>query len=186
MAAASKLDLYPPSRCYEREGGNKPWNIWLSLNPESDSSAIWIERKFDVPKSGRWANETVFEIPVLGQGEENISGVTTNGKGKAKAGIQMKEEEELGKYTGLIVFECVPTDLVKDDIEKFVFLTQVFLRIPEIDATLTGNIVYWMIAQDFVILLTLFPQSDIISFRCWFSDGEMGKDRKRRMNLPVW
>ena len=79
-----------------------------------------------MPKSGRWANETVFEIPVLGQGEEDISGVTANGKGKAKAGIQMEGEEELGKYTGLIVFECVPTDLVKDDIEKFVFFDSGF------------------------------------------------------------
>ncbi|KAF5344851.1 hypothetical protein D9756_011184 [Leucocoprinus leucothites] len=94
----------------------KPWNIWLSLNPESDSSAIWLERKFDVPKSGRWANENVFEIPIFetstSEGMENGMAVITNGKNKSKG------REEEAKYTGLIVFECTPTDWVKDDIEK--------------------------------------------------------------------
>ncbi|KAJ3576018.1 hypothetical protein NP233_g719 [Leucocoprinus birnbaumii] len=91
----------------------KPWNVWLSLNPESDSSAIWLERKFDVPKSGIWANENVFEIPIFHPSHSHSS---VNGKGKAK-----EEGSEQGRYTGLIVFECTPTDGVGDDIEKYVF-----------------------------------------------------------------
>ncbi|KAJ3554038.1 hypothetical protein NP233_g12506 [Leucocoprinus birnbaumii] len=76
---------------------------------QSDSSAIWLERKFDVPKSGTWANENVFEIPIFHPSHSHSS---ANGKGKAK------EEGEQGRYTGLIVFECTPTDGVGDDIEK--------------------------------------------------------------------
>ncbi|KAK0449033.1 uncharacterized protein EV420DRAFT_1750746 [Desarmillaria tabescens] len=33
------------------------WQIWLSLNPDSDPTAIWLERKFDAPASGRWMGE---------------------------------------------------------------------------------------------------------------------------------
>ncbi|KAJ7145418.1 hypothetical protein C8R43DRAFT_1012730 [Mycena crocata] len=41
------------------------WRAWLSLNPESDATAIWLECKFDVPGSGgQWESETVFSIPV--------------------------------------------------------------------------------------------------------------------------
>jgi len=38
--------------------------LWLSLNPENDGTAIWIEKKFDMPKSGSWASEHVFSIPL--------------------------------------------------------------------------------------------------------------------------
>jgi len=88
----------------EEEGRRRRWDVWLSLNDKSEASAIWIENKFEVPKSGRWIDdENVFEIPVVeGNVEEN----------------KEEEQEEVGKYTGLIVFECTPTNLIKDDIEK--------------------------------------------------------------------
>lgn len=88
----------------ERGSRRKRWDVWLSLNDESEASAIWIENKFEVPKSGRWINdEDVFEIPIVeGNVEEN----------------KEEEQEGDGKYTGLIVFECTPTNLIKDDIEK--------------------------------------------------------------------
>lgn len=83
----------------EGSSSGRWWNVWLSLNDESEASAIWIENKFEVPKSGRWIDdENLFEIPIVEEQEE--------------------EEEEVGKYTGLIVFECTPTNLVKDEIEK--------------------------------------------------------------------
>ncbi|KAG9312753.1 SAC3/GANP/Nin1/mts3/eIF-3 p25 family-domain-containing protein [Chiua virens] len=40
------------------------WSVWLSLNQESDGTAIWLEQKFDVPASGHWKNENVFQIPI--------------------------------------------------------------------------------------------------------------------------
>lgn len=72
-----------------------PWNIWLSMNPESDATAIWLERKFDVPASGAWASETVFSIPLSSAGGLDSVG-----------------------YPGLIVFECTPLGDVTDELEK--------------------------------------------------------------------
>jgi len=88
----------------EGSGSGRRWDVWLSLNDQSEASAIWIENKFEVPKSGRWIDdENVFEILVVeGNVEED----------------EEEEQEEVGKYTGLIVFECTPTNLIKDDIEK--------------------------------------------------------------------
>jgi hypothetical protein len=96
----------------------RPWNVWLSLNPESDSSAIWLERKFDVPKSGRWASESIFEIPLFPDldASHDTQKAKVNGKGKEKS----KVKEDLS--TGLIVFECTPTDHVEDELEKYVYL----------------------------------------------------------------
>ncbi|KXN83005.1 SAC3 family protein 1 [Leucoagaricus sp. SymC.cos] len=91
--------LLRPSHQHQHQ--RKQWNIWLSLNPESDSSAIWLEKKFDVPKSGRWADETVFEIPLVPDSLENE-----------------RVGEEDGWATGLIVFECTPVDRVADEIER--------------------------------------------------------------------
>ncbi|KAJ7236039.1 SAC3/GANP/Nin1/mts3/eIF-3 p25 family-domain-containing protein [Mycena rebaudengoi] len=54
------------------------WRIWLSLNPESDPTAIWLECKFDVPGSGgQWVSESPPPNPGSGNG-----------------------------YPGIIVFEC--------------------------------------------------------------------------------
>lgn len=73
------------------------WDIWLSLNPESDATAIWLERKFDVPDSGSWVSESIFTIPL------------TPSKGSRAPG-----------FPGLIVFECTPVGDVLDDLEKYV------------------------------------------------------------------
>ncbi len=103
------------SHIHSRMKIRKPWSMWLSLNPESDSSAIWLERKFDVPKSGRWASETTFEIPLFpDQDPSHNNEKKKNGKEKEKA----KEDWN----TGLIIFECTPMDHIQDDIEKCVFL----------------------------------------------------------------
>ncbi|EKM74835.1 hypothetical protein AGABI1DRAFT_132809 [Agaricus bisporus var. burnettii JB137-S8] len=92
----------------------KSWSVWLSLNPESDSSAIWLERKFDVPNSGRWASESIFEIPLFPDlnASQDSEKAKSNGKGKEKS----KMKEDLS--TGLIVFECTPTDHIQDELEK--------------------------------------------------------------------
>ncbi|KAH9987627.1 hypothetical protein BJV74DRAFT_494229 [Russula compacta] len=66
--------------------------LWLSLNPENDGTAIWVERKFDMPNSGAWVSERVFSIP-LAHGAPSHS-------------------------PGLVVFECSPLHGVDDEIEK--------------------------------------------------------------------
>ncbi|KAF8257416.1 hypothetical protein EI94DRAFT_1758502, partial [Lactarius quietus] len=66
--------------------------LWLSLNPENDGTAIWVERKFDMPDSGSWASENVFSVP-LAPGADSRS-------------------------PGLVVFECSPLHGLEDEIEK--------------------------------------------------------------------
>ncbi|KAL0947963.1 hypothetical protein HGRIS_010589 [Hohenbuehelia grisea] len=71
------------------------WRAWLSLNPDTDATAIWLERKFDVPASGRWESETVFSIPL-----NNDEGASVPG------------------HPGLIVLECSPLEGIKDELER--------------------------------------------------------------------
>ncbi|KAH8988272.1 SAC3/GANP/Nin1/mts3/eIF-3 p25 family-domain-containing protein [Lactarius hatsudake] len=66
--------------------------LWLSLNPENDGTAIWLERKFDMPDSGAWASEHVFSIP-LAPGADSRS-------------------------PGLVIFECSPLHGLEDEIER--------------------------------------------------------------------
>jgi hypothetical protein len=68
--------------------------LWLSLNPENDGTAIWVERKFDVPNSGAWASERVFSVPLAPRAASHSP--------------------------GLVVFECSPLHGVDDEIEKCV------------------------------------------------------------------
>jgi hypothetical protein len=68
--------------------------LWLSLNPENDGTAIWVERKFDVPNSGAWVSERVFSIPLA--------------------------PHAAAHSPGLVVFECSPLHGVDDEIEKCV------------------------------------------------------------------
>ncbi|KAF7323847.1 Nuclear export factor [Mycena kentingensis (nom. inval.)] len=84
------------SRC---RSGRTPstafWRLWLSLNGESDATAIWLETKFDVTGSGGvWETEAVFSIPAV-------------------ANAIAAE-----KFPGLIVFECTPLAGIKDHIER--------------------------------------------------------------------
>ena len=68
--------------------------LWLSLNPENDGTAIWIERKFDMPNAGAWVSERVFSVPLA-------SGAAS-------------------RSPGLVVFECTPLHGVDDEIERCV------------------------------------------------------------------
>jgi hypothetical protein len=70
--------------------------LWLSLNPENDGTAIWVERKFDMPNSGAWVSERAFSIPLVPHAASSRS-------------------------PGLVVFECSPLHGVDDEIEKCVF-----------------------------------------------------------------
>lgn len=70
------------------------WQIWVSTNPVSDPTAIWVEKKFDIPNSGSWASETVFSIPIAEQ------------RGAQQA------------HPGVIVFECTPLEGEGDSLER--------------------------------------------------------------------
>ncbi|KAJ7151013.1 hypothetical protein C8R46DRAFT_1123015 [Mycena filopes] len=86
--------LKSKSRSSSKSPSSPFWRVWLSLNPESDATAIWLECKFDVPGSGgQWETETVFSIPVAA-----------------------KPPPE--GYPGVIMFECTPLEGVEDDLER--------------------------------------------------------------------
>ena len=71
------------------------WCLWVSMNTENDNTAVWVERKFDVPASGYWVSENVFSIPAF-------------------------EKPEGQGSPGLIVFERTPLDGIDDEIERCV------------------------------------------------------------------
>ncbi|KAJ7207064.1 hypothetical protein GGX14DRAFT_456067 [Mycena pura] len=76
------------------------WRLWLSLNPESDATAIWLECKFDIHGSGgQWEAETVFSIPVVSTSPHSHAPTPD-------------------RYPGLIVFECTPLEDVEDSLER--------------------------------------------------------------------
>jgi hypothetical protein len=70
------------------------WVTWLSINQDNDGTAIWLQRKFDVPSSGTWFSEKIFQI-----------GAATS---TARAG---------GGTPGLIIFECTPFEDLEDELE---------------------------------------------------------------------
>lgn len=67
------------------------------MNPDSDATAIWLERKFDVPESGHWVSETIFSISPT-------------------------KDPTAPNFPGLIVFECSPLEGIVDDLERLVYL----------------------------------------------------------------
>ncbi|KAI0942263.1 hypothetical protein AcW1_002940 [Taiwanofungus camphoratus] len=72
------------------------WHVWLSMNPENDGTAIWLQHKFDVPASGNWISENVFSIPVVSE----VQGPPLQGS------------------PGFIIFERTPLEGIGDDIER--------------------------------------------------------------------
>lgn len=76
------------------------WRTWVSLNPDNDSTAIWLEKKFNIPASGNWIpSSTIFGIPIGGPEGADAS---------------------VPEHPGLVVFECSPLDGL-EEIEKCVF-----------------------------------------------------------------
>ncbi|KAF7289939.1 Nuclear export factor [Mycena indigotica] len=84
------------SRCRAAQSASAVfWQMWLSLNPESDATAIWLETKFDVQNSGgNWETDMVFSIPAV---------------------LNAPVDEQ---YPGLIIFECTPLEGIDDDLER--------------------------------------------------------------------
>ncbi|CAA7264544.1 unnamed protein product [Cyclocybe aegerita] len=93
-----------------------PWDIWLSLNPESDATAIWLEKKFDMPNSGTWVSESFFAIPLS----------------------SARAPDQRG-YPGVAVFECTPLGDVGDDLEKKYRVLDDCSRLRELIKTLPSD-----------------------------------------------
>ncbi|KAF9466728.1 SAC3/GANP/Nin1/mts3/eIF-3 p25 family-domain-containing protein [Collybia nuda] len=72
---------------------NTAWNLWLSMNPDTDATAIWLERKFNVPDAGYWVSETIFSI-------------------------SLTKDPTAPDFPGIIVFECTPLEGIADDLER--------------------------------------------------------------------
>ncbi|EMD36062.1 hypothetical protein CERSUDRAFT_96289 [Gelatoporia subvermispora B] len=92
----------------------KGWRLWLSLNPENDGTAIWLEHKFDVPASGDWQSQTVFSIPLI---PKSKGGVSRGGP-------------------GLLVFERTPLEGLEDEIDKKYRILEDCARLRDIIRTL--------------------------------------------------
>ncbi|PBK64702.1 hypothetical protein ARMSODRAFT_961874 [Armillaria solidipes] len=92
------------------------WQIWLSLNPDSDPTAIWLERKFDAPASGRWMGENVFSIPLKPSGAQSALA-----------------------SPGVIIFECTPLEGITDDLERKYRLLDDCSRLRDIIKSLPEN-----------------------------------------------
>ncbi|TDL23447.1 hypothetical protein BD410DRAFT_746894 [Rickenella mellea] len=101
---------------HQRDTHPLNWGVWLCMNPDNDRTAIWLEQKFDVPESGDWESEAVFSIPLV-----------PNAKGEKR-------------YPGLVVFECLPLEDVKDDLERKYCVLDDCSRLRDIISTLpTGR-----------------------------------------------
>lgn len=79
----------------QREHLPPNWLVWLSINQDNDGTAIWLQRKFDVPSSGTWLSNNVFQI---GPTHSNL------------------DTEDGGP--GMIIFECTPFEDLDDELEK--------------------------------------------------------------------
>jgi hypothetical protein len=135
--------------------------LWLSLNPENDSTAIWVERKFDMPNAGAWASERVFSIPLV--------------PGAAS------------RSPGLVVFECTPSYGVDDEIEKCVlFQTGKKKGIDGHTAICIGNTEFWMTVHDYVKSSRRSPMIDILFPRFCLFFGTRTIPRRYQMICDTW
>lgn len=124
------------------------WRLWLATNPFFDPTAIWLEKKFDVKPLDESSPELVTVLPAIPTPEPFPRG-----------------------SPGLIVFERIPLERIKDDVEKYVTpLCSLPLRliVPPADdcaysRTPCGCATSWR----------AYPQlrSDASSRRCWSFTG---------------
>ena len=71
------------------------FRVWISLNQVHDGTAIWLEKKFNIPDAGKWETEIVFSVPLAGEVAPDADG-----------------------FPGLILFECTPLEGVDDELER--------------------------------------------------------------------
>lgn len=135
--------------------------LWLSLNPENDGTAIWVEKKFDMPNGGAWVSERVFSI--------SLAAVAAS------------------RSPGLVVFECTPLHGVDDEIEKCVFFFCVCFERekPKVDVVV-GNIEFWTIVRGYGKLSRHFLKIDILFPRSCLFFGTRTILRRYLMICVIW
>jgi hypothetical protein len=136
-----------------REAGALPpsnWRCWVSLNPENDGTAIWFEKKFNIPDSGQWDSESVFSVAVFDS-----------------AG-----EDELMPSPGIIVFECTPLEEVGDEIERWVTLCPFASAVGHDAFLIIENTEYWMTALDCETSSKACPPIGILCPPFWSFAGQ--------------
>jgi hypothetical protein len=124
------------------------WRIWLSTNPDIDGTAIWLERKFDVPVSGQWVSEFVVALP-----------------------SSPSSEFSSPSSPGVVIFECTPLDGVTDGLERsrcLLMLRGSFWLTPRY----IGNIAFLMNVLDCETLSSLHLSTATSSLRSWHSVGQ--------------
>jgi len=89
------------------------WVVWLSINQDNDGTAIWLQRKFDVPTSGTWYSDKVFQI------------------GPATSTVDTEDGAP-----GLVIFECTPFEGLDDELEEKYRILDDCARLREILLTL--------------------------------------------------
>ena len=148
---------------HTRVGNPVPFDfcLWLSLNPENDGTAIWVEKKFDMPGAGAWVSERVFSIPLV--------------PGAAS------------RSPGLVVFECTPLYGEDDEIEKCVlFSTGKKWELMSPGDFCAGNTGFWMTVHDYVKLSRRFPMIDILFPRFCLFFGTRTILRRYQMICDIW
>ncbi|THH12412.1 hypothetical protein EW146_g7728 [Bondarzewia mesenterica] len=155
-AVGSFLELLRNHVKGRAEGYPFDWTIWLSTNSDNDGTAIWVERKFDVPRSGKWATERIFSIP-------------------------LKSGDETAASPGLLVFECSPLGEVTDEIERKYRILDDCQRLREIiqslpeDRHFIPSILFIQWAED---KQTNLSEDDLIMMtREYMSEGKIGSYR---------
>ncbi|KAG5652360.1 hypothetical protein H0H81_005262 [Sphagnurus paluster] len=149
------------------------WRLWLSMNPDSDATAIWLERKFDVPASGDWISEAVFSIP-----------------------LTRTQEPTPTNSPGLIVFECSPLGGVTDDLERKYRILDDCARLRDIISALPPKrhfvpsllVISWTEEEhakpppDFIDMVNELLQSRNIDSYGTFSISSATKDLDNKLN----
>lgn len=131
------------------------------MNPENDGTAIWLERKFDVPASGHWESDTIFTIPV-----------------------SPVDASSTFSSPGVIVFESTPVEGILDDLERSIhFLYFYDLSIHKND---TGSSVFLMTVHGYVILSGHYPPSATLFHLYWCFPGRKAHRPNQPPTSSIW
>ncbi|KAL6310278.1 SAC3/GANP/Nin1/mts3/eIF-3 p25 family-domain-containing protein [Sparassis latifolia] len=154
------------------------WRLWLTMNPENDRTAIWLEHKFDVPASGVWESENTFSI----QGSTAVQDPPSHGS------------------PGLIVFERTPLEGITDELERKIRILDDCARLREVIGNLPQSnglrfvpsllVIVWTeeertkpeVTRDFEDMTAKLAEDGVIKCVSTFSISSTSTDLDRKFN----